>query len=185
MRFFFQFLSPLSTNLNPHNAPQPPTNKKQKVEPPTSREIQAFYEETATAEKKPVILYITEGFNGTFVQLQSTLPKVLEVYEPDNLTKSLDELISLAQSYPDESITETMIDNLSLLTRQHSKCQQWFRRRAGRITASKCFVQTPINPHRLYYKQFAIPRRQNFQRLQQNGGVNMRRRPSKPRWLST
>ena len=103
-------------NLNPHNAPQPPINKKQKVEPPTSREIQAFYGETATAVKKPVILSITGGFNGTFVQEQSTLPKVLEVYEPDNLTKSLDELISLAQSYPDESITETMIDNFPLLT---------------------------------------------------------------------
>ena len=66
-------------NLNLHNAPQPPINKKQKVEPPTSREIQAFYEETATAMKKPVILPITEGFNGTFVQEQRTLPKVLEV----------------------------------------------------------------------------------------------------------
>ena len=83
-------------NLNPHNAPQPPINKKQKVEPPTSREIEAFYEETATTEKKPVILSITQGF-------KRTLPKVLEVYEPDNLTKSLDELISLTESYPDES----------------------------------------------------------------------------------
>ena len=30
-----------------------------------------------------------------------------------------------------------MIDNLSQLTRQQSKCQQWFRYRAGRITASR------------------------------------------------
>ena len=154
------------------------------MEPPTSREIQAFYEEIATAEKKPVILSITEGFNGSFVQEQSASPKVLEVYKPANFTKSLDELISLAESYPDKSITETMIDNLSQLTRQQSKCQQRFRYQAGRITASrfKQVLRTDTNKPSLssYYKQFAILRRQNFQQLQQDGAVSMRRRPSKP-----
>ena len=61
--------------------------------------------------------------------------------------KSLHRAAKLAESHLHEEVTQAIVDHLEMMTRNQSKSRDWFRYRAGRITAS-CFRQIlHTDPH--------------------------------------
>ena len=140
--------------------------KKLKVDGPSSPEKQSFFEAISNAKKKPVILSITEGFNDGFVHPENFLPRDFEhIYEPANLSKSYDELLALSENFLNETISESMVDNLAEITKEQSGCKQWFRYRTGRITASnfKQVVHTStLKPSVSILKKICYPKMNVF-----------------------
>ena len=51
--------------------------------------------------------------------------------------KSYDELIAISKGISHEVVTSMMLNNLEMVTRKQTKSKEWFRYRAGRITASR------------------------------------------------
>jgi len=89
-------------------------------------------------QKRPIVLSLVHPYSNDFVQSSEHLPKCMQsIFKPANLEKAYTELLTLAESHLHEEVTQAMVDHLEMMTRNQSKSRDWFRYRAGRITASR------------------------------------------------
>ena len=115
---------------------------------PSKSEMEGFYSEIAKEqEKKPVILSVIKPYNEEFVHSCHQLPPMLQgLFKPAYLQKDYAELLTLAESHLHEKATPAMVEHLHQQTIQQRKSKQWFRYRAGRITASRFRQVLHTNP---------------------------------------
>ena len=106
---------------------------------PSDTEQQEFFRQIAQEkEKSPIVLSVTEPYSNHFVLSRDHLPKLLQgLFKPAYLGTDLAELLKLAESHLDDEATPEMVDHLAQLTHNQAKSREWFKYRAGRITASR------------------------------------------------
>lgn len=116
-----------------------PTSDRAKIVSPSHAERQEFFRRIAQEQqKKPIILSVTQPYSNNFVLSSDHLPKLLQgLYQPAYLESDYTELLKLAESHLHEEVTPAMVDHLAQLTCKQSKSREWFKYRAGRITASR------------------------------------------------
>lgn len=114
--------------------------------------------------KKPIVLLsVTKSHNRTMFAVSSDLlPVPLQsIFDSAHLNKDYDLLLSLANSFS----VEDKIDYLVKMTCNQAKSKQWFKFRAGRITASR-FKQAVCtyhdNPSISLLKSVCYPEIKNF-----------------------
>ena len=69
------------------------------------------------------------------------------IFKPTHLEKAYTELLTLAERHLHEEVMRAMVDHLEMVTRNQSKSRDWFRYRAGRITASRFRQILHTDPH--------------------------------------
>ena len=81
--------------------------------------------------------------SSNFIQSVEHLPPALQgiLYSPTNNEMSYTELISAQEKFS-HTASESQIKYLEELTRGQANNKQWFKYRAGRITASQIFQVT-------------------------------------------
>ena len=106
---------------------------------PSHAERQEFFRRIAQEqEKKSIVLSVTQPYSNNFVLSSDHLPKLLQgLYQPEYLESDYTELLKLAESHLHEEVTPAMVDHLAQLTCKQSKSREWFKYRAGQITASR------------------------------------------------
>ena len=116
-----------------------PTSSRVKIVSPSHDEKQDFFKRIAQErEKKPLILSMIQPYSSNFVLASDHLPKLLHsLYKPAYLDSNYCELLKLADNHAHDEVTPAMVDRLAQLTSKQSMSKEWFKYRAGRITASK------------------------------------------------
>ena len=113
---------------------------------PAAAEITAFYRQLSTCAHLPAVLTLVAPHCDTCVtdrgaaepaglSVTSTLP-LCSLYSENNASLTLAELLTVAQVV-DYSVSDVEAKHIELVTRDQSKCRDWFLHRTGRVTASK------------------------------------------------
>ena len=90
--------------------------------------------------RKPAMLTLISPYSDCFIQSSDHLPPLLhDLYDPKNLILSYDQLVKKYNNVCKDSVTESQVQHLEQITRGQTKNYQWFRYRAGRITASRLY----------------------------------------------
>ena len=120
------------------------------IQTPTNLEKENVFKEIAKEKNKmPSVLSLIKPYNEQFVTMSDHLPQLLpSIYDPTNLTKSYTELMEMAADFTMEEITEDNVEQLAQMTIDQSRSKQWFRYRAGRITASRFRQVIHTDPHK-------------------------------------
>ena len=107
----------------------------------TDEEMTEFYLSLSNApNRKPAILSVVPYFSDRFAHSFQHLPTPLQgIYQPENDSLNYLELLEKAKSVSHEAILESQVKHLEVLTRGQSTNRQWFKYRAGRITASQLY----------------------------------------------
>ena len=100
-------------------------------------------------EKKPIILSLISPYSDAFQLSIDHLPPQLQLLYNQYLEHDYIQLLGLAAEYISSlgSATVSQQENLEELTRVQSKSKDWYKYRAGRITASRFYQITHTNPH--------------------------------------
>ena len=106
---------------------------------PSQEELEELYMDISKVTgRKPAILTLIPQYSNRFIQSSDHLPPLLQgLYDPQNLSLNLDQLVEKYNSVCKNSVTESQVQHLEEITRGQSKNRQWFRYRTGRITASQ------------------------------------------------
>jgi hypothetical protein len=128
----------------------PSSSNNKKIEPPSHSEKQEFFSKIAQElEKKPIILSVTQPYSSNFALSSDSLPKLLDsLYKPEYLESDYDDLLKLAESHLHEKVTPAMVEHLSQVTCEQTKSKEWYKYRAGRITASRFRQVIHTNCHK-------------------------------------
>ena len=114
------------------------TNSTIAVAEPTEEERRTFFEVISKGSQQPMVLALAQPYSDSFVQAKENVPTSFQsLYKPEHFSRSYEELLTLVLDLPREVVTPSMAANVEVLTRHQSKSQEWFRFRAGRITASR------------------------------------------------
>ena len=114
------------------------TNSAIAVAEPTEEERRTFFEAISKGSQQPMVLALVQPYSDSFVQAKENVPTSFQsLYKPEHFSRSYEELLTLVLDLPREVVTPSMAANVEVLTRHQSKSQEWFRYRAGRITASR------------------------------------------------
>ena len=71
-----------------------------------------------------------------FAESNDHLPTPLQrIFNPAQPDKDYDQLVTLANNFSMHTVTKEMFEHLAKMTCDQAKSKQWFRFRAGRITA--------------------------------------------------
>ena len=128
-----------------------PTQKWKEIanQAPTVQELEELYRDLSLAtDRKPAILTLLPSYSVQFVQVSEHVPPLLlSLYEPANLDLNYVQLLDKVRDVCKEPVSETQVSHLEKLTRGQAKNRQWFRYRAGRITASQLHQVTHTNPN--------------------------------------
>ena len=108
---------------------------------PTQQELDDFYMDLSkNTGRKPAILSLIPQHSDSFIQSSEHLPHILQsLYEPDYLHLDYLQLLAKVKDVCRQPVTEAQVSHLEQLTRGQAKNRQWFRYRAGRITASQLY----------------------------------------------
>ena len=129
------------------------SSNTKKVSAPTHAEQQDFFHQISKEQnKKPIVLSVIEPFSNDFVLSSDHLPKLLQyLYKPEYLDSDHTELVKIGEGYQSrlsEEMSQEMVDHLEQLTRTQAMSKEWFKYRAGRITASRFKQVLCTNLHR-------------------------------------
>ena len=143
------FTTPKRNSEIPAPAYVNPSSTSCKIVPPSQAEKQDFFCEIAKErQKKPVILSVIQPYSDGFVHSSDHLPRLLQGrFKPAYLESDFSQLLTLAENYLHYEVTPAMVDHLVHLTREQSKSRDWFKYRAGRITASRFRQVLHTDPH--------------------------------------
>lgn len=141
------FSAPKRQPIVPSSSCTPSSSRK--IEAPSPSEIEDFFKMISEEkEKKPIALSVVHPYSKDFVQSSEHLPKRMQsIFKPAQLENTYPELLALAESHLHEEVSPAMADHLEVLTRSQSKSREWFRYRAGRITASRFRQILHTDPH--------------------------------------
>ena len=108
---------------------------------PSQEELEELYMDISNVTgRKPAILTLIPQYSNHFIQSSDHLPPLLQgLYDPQNLSLNLDQLVEKYNNVCKNSVTESQVRHLEEITRGQSKNRQWFRYRTGRITASQLY----------------------------------------------
>ena len=110
---------------------------------PTQCELEEFYRDLSEAsDRKPAILSLIPPYNNNFISSADQLPPLLQdLYKPDHLHLDYLQLIKMSSSTNlfNTAVSEVQVNHLEELTRGQAMNHQWFKYRAGRITASQLY----------------------------------------------
>lgn len=135
--------------VNPGSS-TPTTNRRSiNLKPPSQAEKDSFFHEIAKEQtKKPLILSVIEPYSQDFVLSTDHIPQLMQgIFKPAYLDCNYTELLALANNFAQEKVTPAMVDRLAQMTCDQSKCKNWFKYRAGRITASRFKQVLHTDPH--------------------------------------
>ena len=128
-------------------------NIKKPVEKPTKTSLDNLFHKLSLGVKKPVVLSIIRPYSDKYEPetISEKYPKILsELYNPAAIEKNYLELLDISREViPSLKITEEQQNNVEILTREQHNCKQWYRFRAGRITAS--------NMHAVFHTDANMP----------------------------
>ena len=133
------FTAPKRGQLTHSSTDSPAPTNSRVITSPSDIERQQFFVKIAhEKQKKPIILSVIPPYSDSFVRSSDHLPKLLQgLYQPAYLESDYTELLTLAENHLHDEVTPTMVDHLAQLTCKQSKSKEWFKYRAGRITASR------------------------------------------------
>lgn len=108
---------------------------------PTVQELEELYRDPSLAtDRKPAILSLIPSYSDHFLQVSEHVPPLLQsLFEPENLDLNYLQLLDKVKDVCNEPVPEIQVSHLEKLTRGQAKNRQWFRYRAGRITASQLY----------------------------------------------
>ena len=127
-------------------------SESSRVPPPTSEQVNAFYERLNKCKNKPVLLRVLPGYCEQFSTLSGpTLPSsLLDLYSDDNRSMNYADLLTKCEEiFSSLSLTEEEAIAVNMATVNQSKSESWFQFRSGRITASvvkEVCASTPDQP---------------------------------------
>ena len=116
---------------------------RKKFCPPSSQELNGFFESLSKCSTKPAILSVVRGYSSKYIpnSLSSDLPSPLShLFQSGCIKKTYYEMLQIAQQ-TEVSVTEAQAKKLR--RKQEAKRKQeyhnrlWYRMRPGRITVSK------------------------------------------------
>ena len=88
-----------------------------------------------------------EPHSSIFAESNDHLPIRLQcIFNPAHLDKDYDQLVTLANNFSMHTVTQEMLEHLTKVICDQAKSKQWFRFRAGRITASHFKQVVCTNP---------------------------------------
>ena len=114
--------------------------REMKVSTPSHAKQQEFFRQLSQEQNKsPVKLSAVESYNNDFVVFSSDHLLLQCLYRPEYLESDYGDLVKLgeSQSHLHEEISQYMVDHLEKITRTQAKSREWFKYRAGQITASR------------------------------------------------
>ena len=116
---------------------------------PTEQDLAELFSDLSQDEnRKPAILSLTAEYSERFATPSDYLPPLLQgLYEPEFLDLNYIELLEKVENVCREPVSEEQVSRLEELTRGQAKNRQWFKYRAGRITASQLHQVCHTNPH--------------------------------------
>ena len=138
------------------------TTARRLIKPPSLAEKDAFFHDIAKEQKKkPLILSVIDPYSENFVLSSDHIPHLMQgIFNPANLECNYTELLTLADNFAQKTVTPEMVARLAQMTVDQSKCNNWFKYRAGRITASR-FKQVlhtdPYQPSLSLLKSICYP----------------------------
>jgi hypothetical protein len=106
---------------------------------PTAAEINDFYVDLSRCGHLPALLSLVSPFSESYVTETANLLNVKPLntlFNKGYISFTVGELQTMADSI-DVSVSEFDIEGVEMMTRGQSSCKDWFKYRAGRITASK------------------------------------------------
>ncbi|XP_059174981.1 uncharacterized protein LOC131955049 [Physella acuta] len=126
-----------------------------------------FLEELSKISCASAILSILPKHTYTFRASQTTLPSPLtSLFDPKHINLSYTQLVAVGNSLRWEHFNEVSRQAIEAATRDQSHSKEWFRQRAGRITASRmqaCCNTNLAQPSMCLVKQICYPQQQTFQ----------------------
>ena len=100
-------------------------------------------------EHRPVILALTSPYSDEFLQSSEHLPLPLQtLFQVKYLSFNYFELLKMSIQYQITSISLEHQQRLASYTRGLSTNKQWYKYRAGRVTASTIYQVIRTDPHR-------------------------------------
>ena len=108
---------------------------------PTEEDLKEFFLSLSKApNRNPALLSVLPGYSDAYSQSSQHLPTPLQgLYCPDNLHLNYSELLEKTKAIYWDPILQLQVKHLEELTRGQSNNKQWYKYRAGRITASMLF----------------------------------------------
>ena len=108
---------------------------------PTSQQskLSTFYKSLSEAPSKPGILSLIPGYSDPYIPKSKTqhFPQLLQsLHDPKFLSLDYVQLLDVCEGVVLE-VTEDMAAAVEEATRAQSKCNLWYKYRAGRVTASR------------------------------------------------
>ena len=143
--------------------------------PPTDGEMGELFEKLSLSGTKPAILSLVSPYSDKYIPKSSldVLPKPLKtLQQPSHLQLPYHELLNMCETVSIE-VTNEMAKSLEKETRSQSKCNLWFKHRAGRVTAScmKQVCHTDVtNPAQSLVKSICYPQELSFSSKQTDWG---------------
>ena len=127
------------------------TNLSSNLLPPSHDEMSTFFSEISKEdEKRPIILSLISPYSDAFQSSADHLPQQLQLlYNSKYLEFDYITLLKLSTDFISELSTATASQqhHLEEMTRIQARSKDWFKYRAGRITASRFYQITHTNPH--------------------------------------
>ena len=162
----------LDQSLNLTSTP-PSVTKSRKdlpyVTPPTDLEIQNTFDQLHRTGKKPVILSLVDRYAENYIPkvLGSNFPLILpEVRDENYFTVQKPELFKRCKEiFQTLTVTDAEATNVETATKLQSQSRDWFRFRAGRITASvmkSVCHSDPEDPSQSLVKRICYPENYQF-----------------------
>jgi len=111
------------------------------IQVPSKEDIQEFYGELSKApSRKPGILSLIPPYSDAFIQASQHPPPVLQgIYSPENIELNYSQLLEKAKGKYHEPVSDLQVQHLEEITRGQASNKQWFKYRAGRITAAQLY----------------------------------------------
>lgn len=133
-------LLPSTTSLPSSSLSDPlsqPSTSTAKTTAPTDSELSDFYASLSQCGGKPALLSVISPYSDSYVsQSGVNVMPLSDLYRKGNMSFTLPELITLGEAV-DVSVTESVAETIEMVTRGQSDNKDWYRYRAGRVTASR------------------------------------------------
>jgi hypothetical protein len=139
-----------------------PVRKTRKIPSPTENELDSFFSDLVSTNRKPAILSIVPDYLESYKPKSAVLklPKPLtELKNKQSMNLDYDQLIKSCEGI-EITVTDEEIENVEKITRKQASEGKWFNYRAGRITASKMksvYTANIDNPSSALVKSIVYP----------------------------
>ena len=134
---------------------------------PSDAELENLFDKLSRTNEKPALLSILPKYNDHYVVDHTVMSEpLLSMFKDEYLSMQYDELVhECHEVFKMMSVSGDQVRNIELAARVQSLSKEWFRFRAGRITASrfKASIRTnPLKPSQSLFKSICYPESVRF-----------------------